>query len=540
MNACLLFLEAFALRYSSISGNTVEFGLMGNTLFGTCPLCQKASSKVHSYYQRKVGDLPISGKTVKLYVSTRRFFCGEDSCPRKVFAERFGSCLKPWQRRLDRSSRQIQAIGLSCGSKPGARVCEVIGLPVSASTLLRVMRKTTLLEVVTPKVLGVDDFAFKKGHTYGTILVDLEKRVPVDLLPDREGKTLEEWLKAHPGVEIITRDRSPVYANAITNACPDAVQVADRWHILKNLSEHLERYLDTQRSLIREVAQELSEHQKQEPARSDADTPVTPGNEPVIPVAVRSPDTSATPARRRYRKYDQAKLLQQQGHSRRKIALHLGLSRNTVNKYFRQEEFVPRARKKRSNILEYEHYLRKRWAEGETCVKTLFGEIKPLGYNGGYTILTTFLAGYPRSPFVNALPPVQKCATLSSRTLSIALTQKEEDWEEDHKPFLLKLLQKSITLSKARESGLEFKSMMEHKKGEDLENWCRKADMLSPFTGFVRGIRQDFQAVWQAISSSWSNGQTEGQVNRLKNIKRQMYGRASFQILKLRVLARAG
>jgi hypothetical protein len=316
--------------------------------------------------------------------------------------------------------------------------------------------------------------------------------------------------------------------------------VADRWHILKNLSEHLERYLDTQRSLIREIAQELSEHNKQEPVGSEADTPVTSGNGPVITAAARAPETGLTPAGKRYQKYDQAKLLQQQGYSRRKIALHLGLSRNTVNKYFRQEEFVPRARKKRSNILEHEHFLRKRWQEGETCVKTLYKEIKPLGYNGGYTILTTFLAGYPRSPRVDALPPAQKCATLSSRTLSIALTQKEEDWEEDDKPFLLELLQKSFTLSKARELALEFKSMMEQKKGEDLENWCRKADILSPFTGFVRGIRQDFQAVQQALSSTWSNGQTEGQVNRLKNIKRQMYGKANFQLLRLRVLARAG
>jgi transposase len=194
---------------------------------------------VHSYYQRKVQDLPISGKNVKLYISTRKFFCGEDSCPRKIFTERFGSWLRPWQRRLQRCGEQIQAIGLSCGSKPGARVCEVIGLPVSASTVLRVMQKATLPEVVTPKVLGVDEVdlklcfigphALKKGHTYGTLLIDLEKRVPVDLLPDRKGKTLEEWLKAHPGVEVVTRDRSSVYPNAITMACPTAMQVADRW-----------------------------------------------------------------------------------------------------------------------------------------------------------------------------------------------------------------------------------------------------------------------------------------------------------------------
>ncbi len=136
MNACLLFPEALAFRYSTVSANTVECGLMGSTPFGTCPLCQRASSKVHRYYQRKVQDLPISGKIVKLYISTRKFFCQQDSYPRKVFAERFGSCLRPWQRRLERSNEQIQAVGLSCGSKPGARICEVIGLPVSASTLL--------------------------------------------------------------------------------------------------------------------------------------------------------------------------------------------------------------------------------------------------------------------------------------------------------------------------------------------------------------------------------------------------------------------
>jgi transposase len=166
MNACLLLPEAFAFCYSTISGNTVVLGLMGSTPSGICPLCSKVSHKVHSYYQRKVQDLPIIGKTVKLYISTRKFFCQEDSWPRKVFAERFNSCLRPWQRRLERFNCQIQVIGLRCGSKPGASVCEVIGLPVSAFTVLRMTKRAALPQVVTPKVLGIDDFAFKKGHTY--------------------------------------------------------------------------------------------------------------------------------------------------------------------------------------------------------------------------------------------------------------------------------------------------------------------------------------------------------------------------------------
>jgi transposase len=544
MNACLLLPEAFALRYSTVSGNTVMFGLIGSTPFGSCPLCQKASSKLHSYYERKVGDLPISGKTVKLYISTRKFFCQQGSCPRKVFAERFGSCLKPWQRRLERSNGQIQAIGLSCGSKPGARVCEVIGLPVSASTALRVMKKTALPEVVTPKVLGVDDFAFKKGHTYGTILVDLEKRVPVDLLPDREGKTLEEWLKAHPGVEVVTRDRSAVYANAITTACPTAIQVADRWHLLKNLSENLEKLLDSERSLIKEAAQELSQQKGEELKIHTSDQkPPTPthGHSPTLQTpAAATVSVETTPTEKRYEHYKEVKFLHQQGHTIRAITRHLGVSRNTVRRYLRQENFAPKTKVRRSNVLEYEDYLRKRWAEGENCVYTLYKEIKPMGYNGSYPRLTVFMAAYPKRSSVAALPAAQKGANFSTRSLSIAFCQKEDEWEEDQKPLLNKLLQTSDLLRQARTLSLEFKKMMEQKKGAELENWCQKASPLNSFKGFVRGIRQDFQAVEQAFSSTWSNGQTEGQVNRLKNIKRQMYGKASFQLLRLRVLARPG
>lgn len=554
METCLLLPENFVFLYSTISESNVCVGVINNTSFGICPLCQKASQKVHSYYERKVQDLPISGKTVKLYMRTRKFFCQQDSCSRKVFAERFGSCLRPWQRRLERSNEQIEAIGVSCGSKPGARICAVIGLPVSASTILRAIKRIVLPPVITPKVLGVDDFAFKKGHRYGTILVDLEKRVPIDLLPDREGKTLEDWLKSHPGVEIITRDRSTVYANAISAACPDAIQVADRWHLLKNLSENVERYLDTQRSLIRETAQQVNDQQvnQQQVSNQQLGVQKETGEKKPEPIDKSEIDKSEIEnsvgsnngvsnqvrVEKRYHTYEQVKLLQQQGYSRKAIARHLGLSRTTVIKYFQQEEFIPKTNLRRSNLLEYENYLRQRWTDGETCVKTLFEEIKALGYTGSYTILTTFLADYPRSPHVNVLPVVQKGATLSSRTLSIALCRKQEEWDQNQKPLLTQLLQKSDLLRQIRELSLEFTAMIIHKKGQELENWCQKASALTPFAGFVRGIRQDFAAVKQAMTSTWSNGQTEGQVNRLKNLKRQMYGRAGFELLRIRVLIR--
>ncbi|MDO1451966.1 ISL3 family transposase [Rhodocytophaga aerolata] len=512
---------------------------MSNILFGTCPLCRHMSHKVHSYYERSVSDLPMSGKVVWLRISVRKFFCQQEACCRKIFAERFDTYLPAYQRRLQRSTAQIGQIGLSCGSKPGAKICRLIGLPVSASTLLRVMKKTPLPEVVTPKVLGIDDFAFRKGNTYGTILGDLTQRKVIDLLPDQESKTVEEWLTAHPGVEVVSRDRSVVYAHAVTAAAPTAVQVADRWHLLKNLSENMARYLDIQRSLITAVAGQLNQKQ--------AATPIQNTN-PLISLAANlglktignHEAIAQLSTEKRYPKYGQVKSLQQQGYGRKTIARHLGLSRNTVRKYFAQSSFVAKVHSRRSNLAEFESYLRKRWGEGETCVKNLWKEIKPMGYNGCYSILADFLSKYPNTPNPHALPPAQKGTTYSSRSLSIALCHKEEDWKDEQKPFLLKLLQKSAILDQARQLSLEFKSLMETKRGHQLESWCQKAEQLPLFKGFVRGIRQDFAAVEQAMTSIWSNGQTEGQVNRLKNIKRQMYGKADFDLLRLRVLIRSG
>ncbi|GAB3995655.1 hypothetical protein GCM10028807_36380 [Spirosoma daeguense] len=222
-------------------------------------------------------------------------------------------------------------------------------------TVLRVIRKTLISAVETPRRLGVDDFAFKKGRNYGTILIDLDQHKPIDVLPDREGKTLEDWLRAHPGVELITRDRSSIYANAISSACPNATQVADRWHLLKNLSEAVERFLDSQRPAIREAAQLISQ-QSTIPITSVSLTEMDLPK----PVSQQLPDDQSPDqpihTEKRYERYQRAKELQQQGHSIRAIAAHLGSSRNTVKKYFKQAHFVPKTKRRKSNLLAYEVY----------------------------------------------------------------------------------------------------------------------------------------------------------------------------------------
>ncbi|MDO1451136.1 ISL3 family transposase [Rhodocytophaga aerolata] len=506
---------------------------MSTSHHGICPLCRQPSSRIHSYYSRKVTDLPISGKSVHLLLHARKFFCAQACCPRKIFTERWGGDLMSYQRRLNRATAQIRSIALMMGGNPGTKLTHLLGLPVSASTVLRILKQTSLPSQHTPKAVGVDDFAFKKGRIYGTILVDLEKRKPLELLQDREGKTLEDWLKAHPGIELLTRDRSFVYANAITAACPQAVQVADRWHLLKNLSEQWERLLDSQRTLIGQTALEIGQtHLKPSVQLPDLSS--------VIAKLEQANVGDDLPSEKRYGKYQQVKQLQEEGHSMRAIARHLAMSRRTVGKYFNQERFVPKTKTKRSNLLKFDSYLLQRWKEGEANGNTLLREIRALGYTGSYPILRNWLANYPPRANEQGLPIADRRYAYSNRSLSFAFCQAEKEWDTEKKPLLEKLLQKSPLLQQARELSLEFKSLMEQKKGECLENWCQRAGQFPAFAGFVRGIGQDFQAVQQAFSSSWSNGQTEGQVNRLKTIKRQMYGRASFTLLRLRVLADSG
>lgn len=347
----------FLFCNQQVTNDSLTIELLASDAMGICPLCQTTTNRVHSFYQPTFADLSMSGKRIKLQVRLRKFFCLLADCPRKVFAQSCNSVYKPYARRLIRADQQIQAIGLQAGAKPGARLCHIVGQSVSASTVLRVIRKTPPPVVETPKRLGVDDFAFKRGRNYGTILIDLDQHKPIDLLPDREGKTLEDWLRAHPGVELVTRDRSSIYANAVTSACPDVTQVVDRWHLLKNLSEAIERFLDSQRPAIRETLQLFSQQSTVQLTSPPVPVPKMDLPKPVSMQLIDDQQIGQPIfTEKRYALYQRAKELQQQGHSIRAIAVHLGSSRNTVKKYCKQACFVPKTRRKHSNLLTYEPY----------------------------------------------------------------------------------------------------------------------------------------------------------------------------------------
>lgn len=236
-------LPGFEITRIEQTANELTVLAQANPSGAACPVCGGISCSIHSYYSRRLKDLPITEPPVVLLLRVRRFRCMNEKCSRRIFAERFPDVLPAYARRTSRLTRTLQTVEFALGGEPGSRLLTRLRMPWAADTLLRIMRRLPPAMPAAPRTLGVDDWAFCKGRRYGTILVDLEQHRPIDLLPDRTADMLTAWLRSHPGVEIVARDRSTEYACGITEGAPQALQVADRWHVLKNLREVIQRLL---------------------------------------------------------------------------------------------------------------------------------------------------------------------------------------------------------------------------------------------------------------------------------------------------------
>lgn len=509
-----------------------------------CPKCERISSHLHSRYERMLADLPWEGVAVQLKLQTRRFFCDNENCTQQIFCERLPELVARSARKTLRLNETLQWIGMLVGGEVGARLAEELGLSVSPDTLLRRIRAAALRESSTPKVLGVDDWAKRKGQTYGTILVDLEQRRVVDLLPDREAATLAHWLQQHAGVEIITRDRAAAYAEGAKQGAPDAIQIADRWHILKNLTEVVERFLQTKFSDLQVAA-------RQSHPQPIATTPVV-SNE----VKKQPPTKLALWNERRQARYEEVRQCWQQGATIKRMAEQFGMHRRTVRLFIRSascpERLTPRSCTRTSKLDRHQEYLAQRWAQGCHSAADLYRELVPRGFRGSQSLVRHYVAQWR-----STLPPELKRARRGPETTTPAVTdrkkllvpsprntawwllQKPEKLEVEQLAYIQRLCATSPEVADVKQLAQQFARLVRERKAQEFAPWLEAAGNSSSkeIKGFVAGLKRDQAAVEGALTYAWSNGQTEGQVNKLKNLKRQMYGRAKFDLLKARVLA---
>jgi transposase len=511
----------------------------------TCPQCHQCTDKVHSGYVRRPADLPWMSCAVQLELHVRRFICSNPACQQKIFVERLPSVVAPYARRTVRLADLLTAVGFALGGEAGKRLTCSMGAETGPDVLLRQIRARSCAEVTTPKVLGVDDFAFRKGRTYGTILVDLELHRPIDLLPDREAKTLEAWLVAHPGVQIITRDRAGAYAEGARKGAPNALQIADRFHVLRNLSEALGKVFHRHAAVLKEAlsaAVDATEGSVAQPVEAPLSSPSEEEAEEVCFPCQPSP-APQTPKPLRQLRYEEVCSLALGGMHISDISRKTGLDRKTVRKYLQVEKLPDWTdRRKRGSILDqYRDYLQERVAMGCHNATRLFREITKQGYKGKATLVRDYVAQLEQQTAPGQCERERrKRRAFSPTRLSWLVLKRDEKLSDEERKELDVLRSANVEVAQAMALVQSFANMLRERLPASLEPWLQEASdsELPELCRFAAGIERDKAAVLAALSHHWSNGPVEAQVQKLKLVKRQMFGRAKFDLLRQRVLHR--
>ena len=527
-----------------VEDEAVRLRLTATAMTAACPGCAVPSSSVHSRYQRRLSDLPWGRRAVRLQLTVRQCRCRHRACSRQIFTERVPDLVAAYGRHTPRLATARRAIGLALGGNMGARLATRLQLPTSPSTLLRLVRGAPIPPTPALQAVGVDEWAWRRGHRYGTILVNLGDHRVVDLLPDRSAASVAAWLAQYPTISVVCRDRSDLYADGIRRGAPEAVQVVDRFPLVQNLRQALEVFLGYHRPALQAAA--MCTAMTRIPAG---------GHAPVRPMYQgrrRRPKPAPPPVERPPRHarwvtiYEALHKLSAQGTPLATMARQLGISRPTVYAYLRRDTPPgPRRLQRRPSarvLTPYLPSLIRRWRESGADSRQLWREIRALGYPHSARTVGRFITQLRRAADAGQPPesqhsPYTRPQGPSTRAVSFAMVCPAAKRSSDAQTYLDQLCQVEASVARADALSQAFLAMVRERRGNDLEAWIMMAtdSGIDALARFAQGLREDLAAVTAGLTLDWSNGPVEGQITRLKLLKRQGYGRAGFPLLRQRI-----
>jgi len=522
--------KQFAIMDLEMSDDVLTISAVSTQACPCCPLCGKPSARIHSRYRRKLADLPCGGRHVRLLVHVRKCFCDTPTCIRKIFVERLTPFVNSFARVTKRLFHIVQVIGLATGGRLGVRVTDRLGIQTSRHTILRRIMALPTEPVGQITELGIDDFAFKRGRTYGTLLIDLQSHQVLDILPDRKAETAAAWMKSHSEIRVVSRDRGGDYAAAAQTSAPQATQCADRFHLMTNLSKSLEGF--------------LSRHLAAYRTRVDLESRATPlsiaqGKGPPKKNPKQAYESQAK-REERLAQYQQVVALRKLGFSQTAIAAQVGVGHATVSRWLRHGTFPDhKSPQRRSRLDPHLNVVAERWEAGCHNIAQLHRELVAAGhtltYRNVYRQLVRYLPqGRKKSGSASQLPR----APVLAREAVFVLLRRTEELEAKDREMLALLRSLHPEVDQAYELVQQFREMLRTRTGEQLNAWLEKVrvSQIRELKGFVAGVERDKKAVRAGLTLPTSNGMVEGKVNKLKLLKRMGYGRAGFPLLRQRVL----
>lgn len=517
-----------------VQDNCINVIAKSKHIHSKCPFCDKKSKSVHSYYSRQLQDLPISFKAVKIQLQVRRFYCMNDECCRITFSEQVSSLTKAYSRRTTRANDQLIKMSIETSARKSSYLSNLINLPVSSSTCLRLVDSCNIPLNTDVENIGIDDLAYRKGISYGTIIVNRETGKAIDLIKSRKKEDIIKWLKKHSNIKTVTRDRSKCYSASVKSVLPEAIQIADRFHLVMNYSECIYK---TVISLIPELKKINIQNY----------TPVLKNNtlekeiEEIKKLAIHTEGVVSESKRLLIK---EVKKLNNENLSGRKIAKLLGIYKRTVAKYIINEECqIITGRSPRKNYSLYLDDIIEGYCKGK-YLSEIYNIIKIKGFNGSQRGLTARFSRLfkKKKGYLNEIykSSSTEYLNISPRKLSIYLTNKnyQEILSQTEISYYDGLKKDNSKLSCLWELSIEFREVFKSKSSLNLNKWIEKVKntSLKKLNSFANGLTEDLDAVNAAVELEANNGLTENNVNRLKNIKRQMYGRASFNLLRRKVV----